>query len=128
MEEGQGEESYAAFTHDLRCGTLCHLSALGSVVSLEWAADGATLLCTQPNELGRPSRVLAYSTEAAATAAADLGGVRGGSRGHGGSGSGGMSTGSGSGSSSSRPVVVFEESDERFFVELGRTKDWRWGE
>lgn len=33
---------------------------------------------------------------------------------------------SSSSSSSSGSWVLFEEDDERFFLELGRTKDWRW--
>ena len=103
LEAGDGEESYAAFTRDLRTGATRHIGALGGVVSLEWAADGATLLATQPNELGRPWRVLGC---------------------HAGSGSGG-SKGSSKGSGCSAPWVLFEEGDERFFVELGRTKDWR---
>ena len=112
LEEGQGEESWAAFTRDLGTGAMRHLSALGTVVSLEWAADGDTLLCTQPNELGRPWRVLACS--AAATA------------GEGGRRAGGQALGSSSGAGGGGGSrVVFEEGDERFFVELGRTKDWR---
>lgn len=114
LEEGQGEESWAAFTRDLATGAMRHLSALGTVVSLEWAADGDTLLCTQPNELGRPWRVLACSAAAASNK---------GRRRAGGGGSGGSTVGSSGGGSR----VVFEEVDERFFVELGRTKDWRCG-
>lgn len=114
LEEGQGEESWAAFTRDLATGAMRHLGALGTVVSLEWAADGDTLLCTQPNELGRPWRVLACSAAAASNK---------GRRRAGGGGSGGSTVGSSGGGSR----VVFEEGDERFFVELGRTKDWRCG-
>ena len=105
LEGGTGEESWAAFTRDLRTGATRHLGSLGTVVSLEWAADGRTLLCTQPNEMGRPWRVLACDAAAAAGAGGRRRGGSGGDRG------------------SSR--VVFEEGDERFFVELGRTKDWR---
>ncbi len=112
LEEGQGEESWAAFTRDLGTGAMRHLSALGTVVSLEWAADGDTLLCTQPNELGRPWRVLTCSAAAAA--------------GEGRRRAGGQALGSGSGGGGGGGSrVVFEEGDERFFVELGRTKDWR---
>lgn len=46
----------AGFTRDLQSGRLEQHPALGSVVSLEWAADGRTLLYTTPNDLGRPSR------------------------------------------------------------------------
>lgn len=97
LDAGDGSEAFGAFTRDLRTGALRHLATVGSVVSLEWAADGRTLLCTQPNGLGRPWRVL--GADAAAAAAGD--------------------------GAASWPL--FEEEDERFFVELGRTKDWRWG-
>ncbi|EFN57461.1 hypothetical protein CHLNCDRAFT_51004 [Chlorella variabilis] len=94
LDAGDGSEAFGAFTRDLRTGALRHLATVGSVVSLEWAADGRTLLCTQPNGLGRPWRVL--GADAAAAAAGD--------------------------GAASWPL--FEEEDERFFVELGRTKDW----
>jgi protease II len=97
LDLGDGAEAAHAFTRDLASGTLRHLSALGAVVSLEWAGDGRTLLATQPNHLGRPWRVLAADAEAAAQ------GVAGARR------------------------AVHEEGDERLFLELGRTKDWRWG-
>ena len=116
LEEGQGEESWAAFTRDLGTGALHNLSSLGTVVSLEWAADGDTLLCTQPNELGRPWRVLACSAGAAAG---------GGSRRR--AGSQHISGSSSSSGSSRGSWVLLEEGDERFFLELGRTKDWRCG-
>jgi len=108
LDAGTGEESFQAFVRDLTTGTLRHISELGGVVSLEWAANGRTLLATQPNELGRPCRVVLC----------DAGGL--------GVGAGaGASWASGGSSSSHSTWVLFEESDERFFVELGRTKDWR---
>lgn len=97
LDVGHGSEAFGAFTRDLRTGTITHLGALGGVTSLEWAADGRTLLCTQPNQLGRPWRVLGCDATAMA-----------------GGGSGGGAT-----------WCLFEEEDERFFVELGRCKDWR---
>ncbi|KAL4425735.1 hypothetical protein ABPG75_009751 [Micractinium tetrahymenae] len=118
LEAGNGEEAFHAFTRDLTTGTLRHLGALGGVVSMEWAADdGRTLLATQPNELGRPWRVVAYAAGGGASAGS------GGAWGTGGrwlgSGGGGFAAGGG-------PACwpVFEEGDERFFVELGSTKDW----
>ena len=98
-----------AFTRDLSNGTLRHLSALGGVTSLEWSAGGRSLLAAQPNELGRPWRVVAVDTPAGDSSAGggSGGGVRGSAR-----------WGSGGG------AVLWEEPDERFFVELGRTKDW----
>lgn len=105
LDAGGGEESWAAFTRDLRSGAMRHLARLGGVLSLEWAADGATLLATQPNKLGRPWRVLACNAAAAAG---------------GGGGRGQAARGAAGGS-----WVVYEDRDERFFVELGRTKDWR---
>jgi hypothetical protein len=100
LDAGTGQESCEAFVRDLRTGTLRHLEHLGAVVSLEWAADGDTLLCTQPNELGRPWRVMGLSLADATRRGSRAGAAWG----------------------------VFEEADERFFVELGRTKDWRCGE
>ena len=96
LDAGGGEEAFGAFTRDLCTGAMRHLGALGGVVSLEWAADGRTLLCTQPNELGRPWRVVGCDAVSAVV-----------------SGSCGTAW------------DVYEEGDERFFVELGRTKDWR---
>ena len=127
LDAGEGEESFAAYTRELAgpaAGTLCHLSGLGGVVSLEWAADGRTLLATQPNELGRPWRVVACDT---AGGAADPAAAEGG-RGRGIAASAASSSSSSSSGSSGRgrgTWVVYEEADERFFVELGRTKDWR---
>ena len=123
LDAGSGEESFAAFTRELAgpaAGTLRHLAGLGGVVSLEWAADGRTLLATQPNELGRPWRVVGCDT-AAAVADGGGGGLKG--RGFAASAAPGATSGSPSGSGGS--WVVYEEADERFFVELGRTKDWR---
>ncbi|KAI3438624.1 hypothetical protein D9Q98_001046 [Chlorella vulgaris] len=93
LDTGEGQESFAAFTRSVQTGVTRRLSALGTVVSLEWAASGHTLLCTQPNQLGRPWRVVSYNVAGAG-------------------GDGGALT------------CIYQEADERFFVELGRTKDW----
>lgn len=122
LEAGDGEEAFQAFTRDVTTGTLRHVDALGGVVSLEWAADGRTLLATQPNDLGRPWRVLAC--DAGGAAAGEGGGSSRGSW----ATSGRWLAGSGNAvAPGGRPACrpVFEEGDERFFVELGRTKDWR---
>jgi hypothetical protein len=124
VDAGNGEESFAAFTRELAgpaAGTLRHLAGLGGVVSLEWAADGRTLLATQPNELGRPWRVVGCDTAAAVAA----GRAGGGHAGRGFAASAALGATSGSTSTSGGSWVVYEEADERFFVELGRTKDWR---
>ncbi len=56
LDVGDGREQGVGFTRDLRSGRTLQHPALEGVVSLEWAADGRTLLYTLPNELGRPSR------------------------------------------------------------------------
>lgn len=120
LEAGDGEEAFQAFTRDITTGALRHLGALGGVVSLEWAACGRTLLATQPDELGRPWRVVACDTGSGAAG-------KGASCSAGVWSTGGRWLGGGGVSPGGRPVyqTVFEEGDERFFVELGRTKDWR---
>lgn len=100
LDAGTGQESCEAFVRDLRNGSVQHLQQLGAVVSLEFAADAATLLCTQPNRLGRPWRVAGLKLSDSARRGPRAGAT----------------------------WDVFEEADERFFVELGRTKDWRCGE
>lgn len=130
LDAGRGEESFAAFTRELAgpaAGALRHLAGLGGVVSLEWAADGRTLLATQPNELGRPWRVVACDTAAPAAAAGDggAGGLEGGAGAASAAPGAARGSSSGRGGSSRGSWVVYEEGDERFFVELGRTKDWR---
>lgn len=112
LDEGRGEEAFQAFARDLGSGRLRHLGALGGVASLEWAADGRTLLATQPNALGRPWRVLACDA--------------GPGSGSGGGSSNGGGSGSSGGGGGGAPWLLYEDTDERFFVELGRTKDWRW--
>ncbi len=120
LEASNGEEAFQAFTRDITTGALRHLGALGGVVSLEWAACGRTLLATQPNELGRPWRVVACDTGSGAAG-------KGASSSGDGWITGGRWLGGGGQAWGSCPAcrTVFEEGDERFFVELGRTKDWR---
>lgn len=123
LEAGDGSESYAAFLRELapeddagaRRGGVArrqgltaaapayrHLPALDGLVSLEWAADGVTLLFTTPNALGRPWAVHAWNAGPP------------------------LPRGSASAGAGGRPAVdtLFEEPDERFFVDIGRTKDW----
>ena len=50
-------EACAGRVRDLATGTFPPAGELASVVSLEWADEGATLLYTQPDELGRPYKV-----------------------------------------------------------------------
>ena len=60
VAEAGHDDLHRAFVRDLRTGKMSEQVALQNVVSVEWAADGATLLATQPDELGRPFRVVRY--------------------------------------------------------------------
>ncbi len=95
------DEARAAFVRDLASGRVQRQAQLGAVVSLEWAADGSTLLYTSPDEGGRPARVLH-------AAAGNLPGAAPSWRPAGGAGS-----------------LIWEESDPAFFLALQRSKDWR---
>jgi oligopeptidase B len=95
------DEARAAFVRDLASGRVERQAQLGAVVSLEWAADGSTLLYTSPDEGGRPARALR-------AAAGNLPGAAPSWRPAGGAGS-----------------LIWEESDPAFFLALQRSKDWR---
>lgn len=131
--------------HQGSAGEAEGLSLLCLQVSLEWAGDGRTLLYTTPNQLGRPWRSVGrgglqhgraklllerftssrfetnveclpiheQSAPSTALAAAPLRRVLR-----------CAANAADSVCSSSSPQLVFEEPDERYFVELSRTKDW----
>ena len=155
LEAGAGEELYAGFIRELGTGAGASAAwqhpALDGCVSLEWAADGATLLFTTPNELGRcvragrggaawqrpprddreqPGKLVLGASQGSRMKAvppthADflppppphtwpcrpsaVHACRAGAAG-----------------GSSARTTLYEDRDERFFVELGRTKDWSW--
>lgn len=110
MAHNGHDDLHAAFVRDLTTEQIYKQPLLNNVISIEWAADGKTILATQPDTLGRPARVVA--------APADLQTTTKNSR------------------KQQKPVdksasrlkstvqVLFEESDPRFFVELQRSKDW----
>ena len=112
LEAGDGSERHSGHVRDLRTGATRQLPALDGCVSVEWAADGRALLYTQPNELGRPWRALRCEVDSLGSAAggAPLAGW--------GRSAAARAGGAGAGE------VVWEEQDERFFLEIGRTKDW----
>eukprot|EP00887_Chlorella_sp_A99_P000935 scaffold5.g935.t1 len=125
LDEGTGDECFSGFVRDLSTGATWQHSAMGAVVSLEWAADSDTLLFTTPNQLGRPWAVHTCSA-GAPPAAAPAGAAR--RRGSVLSLAGAWAARGAGGSSAfgSSARVLYEEPDERFFVDLGRTKDWNW--
>jgi len=104
------DDVHTAFVRHIQSGKIWEQPFMHSVVSIEWAADGCTLFYTEPDALGRPHRVMrspAYT------------GV--------GSGSGRrLATGvtHSTVAPNSKPILVIEEDDPRYFVEMQRTKDW----
>lgn len=67
LQLGPGE-ACCARVRDLACGTFLAAGELESAVSLDWADEGATLLYTLPDELGRPHKVRSLLTGCSCTA------------------------------------------------------------
>jgi protease II len=68
LSEGGRDTARWALLRDLSTGRISDQPALRGILSLEWAADGATLLATVPDHLGRPAVAAAAPVDAAAGA------------------------------------------------------------
>ncbi|KAH7623513.1 putative Prolyl endopeptidase-like [Nannochloris sp. 'desiccata'] len=55
------DDLYSVLVRDVKSGNIYEQPALKGVVSIEWDGDNETLLATQPDELGRPARVVSTS-------------------------------------------------------------------
>jgi len=96
-----------------KSGDIYEQPALKGVVSIEWDGDNETILSTQPDELGRPARVVGTTINTYTNNNSKIN--RGNQR---------QEQAPPPSVNSSR--VLYEESDPRFFLELQRTKDWKY--
>lgn len=112
MAEGNPDAPHAAFIREIPTGRLWQQPAMQRVISIEWAADGRTLLFTVPDELGRPYKVLRTVSQCYTDSSFGLGGAMHAAR------------TSALGSEAQVAEVVMEEADPKYFIELQRTKDW----
>ena len=118
---GESEDVFSCFVKHVVSGITVQQNALSGIVSVEWAADAPnlseneptnhealsrvlpTLLATFPDELGRPYRVVAAQPHLQGKTNVDV-----------------------NNDIHLTVETIFEESDPRYFVELQRTKDWKY--
>jgi protease II len=106
------DDLYSVLVREVKSGCIYEQTALKGVVSIEWDGDNETLIATQPDELGRPAKVVSTSFS--------------------------RSNNSKNGKEKHRKEappsmlllpkaeLLYEEKDPRFFLELQRTKDWKY--
>ena len=107
------DDLYSVLVRDIKSGNIYEQPALNGVVSIEWDGDNKTLLATQPDELGRPARVVSTSINTNMNKSCIQ---RSENQRH----------QPPSSSQKNTLRVLYEEKDPRFFLELQRTKDWKY--
>jgi protease II len=112
VAENGVDDLYSVVVRDVTTGEIYPQPALKGVVSIEWDGDNETLFATQPDELGRPARVICttFSRKICMNKSKTRRRLRKKYDGEGGQ----------------RVEVVYEEKDPRFFLELQRSKDWNY--
>ena len=126
MAHNGHDDLHAALVRDLNTGHVYKQAALDYVISIEWAADGKTLLATQPDQNGRPARVVAIQATLQEASGIDITHKSNLSKSDSESNNNRITNSEKSALNKVESEILFEESDPRFFLELQRTKDWQY--